>query len=235
MMTHRRFFVAACFWGAVLMASSFSLSANAGKSAPANGHMIVLNGATFFRAPVTKFPAPSSEFKSRPTVKMWMIRKETVETKGKYKDGKMLAEVKTISTAKLKGANKPGDDDCGITETWLAGSSREAQDDSLSAKTQNAKSSSYWNSKGFEIPDGFELVETLTETKTADSLLPELVNKAGGEKWMAAEFKKGEARYFIVPESTDDEFRSFFSVYLKTSPKAGLELIKRFDFVEACP
>jgi len=235
MMTHRRFFVVTCFWGAVLTASSFSLTANAGKPVPTNGHMIVVNGATFFRAPVAKFPSPSSEFKSRSAVKMWMIRKETVETKGQFKDGKMLAEVKTISTAKLKGPNKPGEDDCGITETWIAGSSREAQDDSLSANTQNAKSTSYWNSKGFEIPDGFELVDTKTETKLADSLLPELVNKAGGEKWMAAEFKNGGARYFVVPESTDDEFRSFFSVYLKTSPKAGLELIKRFDFVEACP
>jgi hypothetical protein len=79
------------------------------------------------------------------------------------------------------------------------------------------------------------LVDTKTETKLTDSLLPDLVFKSGGPKWMAAEFKNGEARYFVVPESTDDEFRSFFSVYLKTSPKAGLELIKRFDFVEACP
>jgi len=37
MMTHSRFFVVTCFWGAVLTASSFSLPANAGKSVPTNG------------------------------------------------------------------------------------------------------------------------------------------------------------------------------------------------------
>jgi hypothetical protein len=259
-MSLRVFLIAACFWSVALIGFSFSNaagadnakainraqnpagnlarkagSANAGKSASALGHMIVLNGATFFRVPVAQFPAASNEFKSRSAVKMWIVRQESVETNGQYKDGKSLSEVKSFSPAKLKTANKPGADDCVLTETWLSASSREAQDDTLSAKTPTAKSTSYWNTKGFEIPDGFELVDTETETKLTDSLLLELVNKSGGPKWMAAEFKNGEARYFIVPESNEDEFRSYFSVYVKASPKAGLELIKRFDFVEVCP
>jgi hypothetical protein len=36
----RRFFVATCFFGAVLTASSFSFPANAAKSVPTDGHMI---------------------------------------------------------------------------------------------------------------------------------------------------------------------------------------------------
>ena len=205
------------------------------KAPSATSHMIVLNGATYFRVPVAQFPNLSSDFKKRSNLKIWMIRKETIETAGQFKEGGNVAEIRSISPAKLKAPSQAGMDDCGITETWLAASSREAQDDSLNAKVKNAKSTSYWNTKGFEIPEGFELVDTKTESKLTDSMLLELVNKSNGEMWMAAEFKKGDARYFVVPESTDDEFRSFFSVYLKPSPKSGLALLKRFDFVETCP
>lgn len=212
-----------------------TVTRTAGKSSSAFGHMIVLNGSTFFRVPVAKFPSASGDFKGRSSVKLWVIRKETLETKGQFKEGKLLAEVKSVSTSSLAPLKPAGTDDCGITESWLSDSTREGQDDKLSAKTQNGKSTSYWNTKGFEIPDGFELVDTKADTKPTGSLLPELVNKSGGDKWMAAEFKQGEARYFIVPESADDEFRSYFSVYMRAAPKSGLELIKRFDFVEACP
>lgn len=207
----------------------------AGKGRAAFGHMVVQNGATFFRVPVADFPDASGDFKSRASFKMWVIRKETVETMGQYKDGKAIAEVKSFLTAKVGAPEEPGMDDCGITETWLKSATREGQDPSFKAKTKLGSSTSYWNMKGFEVPDGFNLVDTKTETKLTDSLLLELVNKAGGDKWMAAEFKKGDARYFVVPESTDDEFKAFFSIYFKASAKSGLALLKRLDFVESCP
>ncbi len=197
--------------------------------------MAVLNGATFFRIPTDGYPTSSDEFKKRKAVRMWVVRTETVEAAGQYKEGQKIAEERTFQVSKLNMATDTTKDDCGIEESWAKTAVREGKDESLSAKIQNKKSTSYWNTKGFEIPEGYELVDTKTETKLTDSLLLELVNKAGGEKWMAAEFKKGEARFFVVPESTEDEFRSFFTIYYRSAAKAGMTLVKRIDFIESCP
>lgn len=212
------------------------------KNGPENSHqkngpavMIILNGSTFFQLPVAKFPSPSVDFKNRKSIKLWIVKKETIEKGGSFNAGKSIAEVKVLAVEKIKPAPSTEPDDCGITESWLGTSTRIGQDPSLSPKVKNEKSISYWNIKGFEIPDGFELVDTKTETKLTDSMLLELVNKSNGEMWMAAEFKNGESRLFVVPESSTDEFRSFFNIYLKTSATSGLNHLKRFDFVESCP
>ncbi len=225
-----------------MLASSVALTLAAGtsKGAAPTSTIIVLQGGTFYEVPVTDYPSSKQSLKERTLneqsqTQFWKIEDETIQSaKNTFTEGSRLRSVKTLTKKDLSfSLPELTPADCGLEESWKKTAKRIAIDLTYQAKTTNAKTKStrFLNVKGFEIPSEFTRVDITKE----DSLLTELVSKSNGDLKQAAEFKSGQKRIYLVPQGTEDEFRSYYRIYFKEGPKLGLKPVANIDFVESCP